>query len=101
MRLTVATWNVARPRVSTKRRNSLIADHIGRVEADVWILTETHDSVTPGPEHRSVSTNGLDRPGAPGERWVTIWTRLPVEPLPATSDPVRSVAARIRVAVAR
>jgi hypothetical protein len=95
MRLTLATWNLARPFKPGARRNSLIADHMGRVAADVWILTETHDSITPWPDLGGVSTNGSDRPSAPGERWVTLWTRFPLEPLPTTSDPVRSVAARI------
>ncbi len=33
--------------------------------------------------------------GEPGERWVTIWSRLPIEALPSLSDASRSVAARV------
>jgi len=29
------------------------------------------------------------------ERWTTIWSRFPIEPLALTSDPIRAVAARI------
>jgi endonuclease/exonuclease/phosphatase family metal-dependent hydrolase len=91
----VATWNVARPVPSARRRRKLVAGQIQAVEADVWVLTETHDDVEPGPEYRSASTSGADRASGPGERWVSIWSRFPIEPLPSTSDPVRAVAARI------
>jgi endonuclease/exonuclease/phosphatase family metal-dependent hydrolase len=49
----------------------------------------------PGTQFRSASTSGTDRPSEPGERWATIWSRFPIEPLAATSDPVRTVAARV------
>ncbi len=90
-----ATWNLARPVPSFRRRHALIADQIIRVAADIWVLTETHASITPGSGFGSASTTGTDRPGDPDERWATIWSRFPIEPLSLTSDPVRAVAVRI------
>lgn len=91
----VATWNVARPVPSARRRRELVAEQIRVIAADVWVLTETHDDVAPGPEYRSASTSGADRTSEPGERWVSVWSRFPVEPIPSTSDPVRAVTARV------
>ena len=91
----LATWNVARPVPSAARRRTLVIDQIRLVAADVWVLTETHDSVVPGSEFGAVSTRGSDRHGDPCERWSTIWSRFPIEPLSPTSDPIRAVAARV------
>ena len=38
-----------------------------------------------------------DRPEAPEENWTTIWSRFPIQPLAATSDPARSVSALVSV----
>ena len=91
----IATWNLQRPLLSNRRRQERIHEHLKRVDADIWVLTETHDVVIPGEDFKASSTEGFDRPSEPGERWVTIWSRFPAEPLSPTSDPVRSVAVRI------
>ena len=90
-----ATWNLGRPLPPDGRRVARIVHEIRRVGADIWVLTETHDLVTPGTDCSCVSTAGMDRPGEPGERWVSIWSRYSIEPLPETSDPMRAVAARV------
>ena len=61
----------------------------------MWVLTETHDSISPGPGFGRAATAGADRPGDSGERWTAIWSRFPIEALPPTSDPIRAVAARV------
>ena len=91
----VATWNLERPLPSNGRRVARIVEEIGRVGADIWVLTETHDVVSPGTSYSCVSTTGMDHPGEPGERWVTIWSHYGIEPLNETSDPMRAVAARV------
>lgn len=65
------------------------------IDADVWVLTETHDTLRPGRDFQGCSTTDPDRDSEPGERWVTIWSRLPIEALPSMSDASRSVAARV------
>jgi endonuclease/exonuclease/phosphatase family metal-dependent hydrolase len=91
-----ATWNLARVLPKHVERSAAIGAWLDRVDADVWVLTETHDSVSPGPGFSSVSTEHPDRAGEPGERWATVWSRLPIEPLPPTRDPARAVAAVVR-----
>lgn len=88
----IATWNVALP-VSEGRRKQLrvFTDRIG---ADVWVLTETHDSFTPGHQFSCSSAEGRDGRHRPGHRWVSIWSTCELEPLP-TSDAKRTVAARL------
>jgi endonuclease/exonuclease/phosphatase family metal-dependent hydrolase len=66
------------------------------VDADIWILTETHDSISPGPEYAYVSSSGCDRIQAEGESWVTIWSRLPVIETSPTSDEIRTACAIVR-----
>jgi endonuclease/exonuclease/phosphatase family protein len=91
--LKLATWNLELP-VSPRRREALRA-HTDREQADIWILTETHDSFTPGPTFTSHSSaprrDGLHEPE---HRWVTLWSRHPIEAL-FTSDVQRTAAARI------
>lgn len=90
--LKLATWNLALP-VSARRREAMRA-HTDCEQADIWVLTETHDSFTPGHPFSHSSAPGHDGLHAPEHRWVTLWSRYPLEPLP-TSDDERAAAARI------
>lgn len=90
----LATWNLELP-ASARHRDALLS-HIDREKADVWVFTETRDGFTPGHaffQHSSdEGRDGLD----PSElRWVTIWSRYPMEPL-ETGDPKRTAAALLR-----
>ena len=91
----VATWNLQRPASPMTARGRRLIDWLRQVDADIWVLTETHESVSPGPDFRSVMTTGADRTGRPGERWAMIWSRFAIEPVAEISDPVRAVCARI------
>ena len=91
----IATWNIQQPRLSETKRRKAVLDAIHSVQADVWILTETHDSISPGSNFASVSTEDADRLHKPGESWVTIWSRFPIERIAKTSDPSRSLVVRI------
>ncbi len=80
--LRIATWNVERPRDGWKIRP---AQHrrMDQVDADVWILTETRTSFSPGPGY-----HGLHTPPHPqrdvltgDERYVGIWSRWPLTPV--------------------
>ena len=91
MRLTVATWNVeyaAGPERNARRR-ALVKD----AEADVVVLTETHDELSLDGD-RAEST--AERAGArAGARWTTIWTRLDVRRRLPTADADRTVAVEL------
>jgi hypothetical protein len=93
MKLKIATWNVQLP-VSPRRRKEMRL-HTDREQADVWVLTETHDDFTPGDDYSPISSlAGRDGLHKPEHRWVTIWSKQPIERL-ATKDELRTAAARI------
>lgn len=90
----IATWNVDRPQKSQTRRDRL-GKEIQAMEADVWILTETHSSFSLKPDFECITTEESDPLHEPGEAWVAIWSRFPIERVASTADPARSVAVRI------
>ncbi|MES2641748.1 MAG: endonuclease/exonuclease/phosphatase family protein [Myxococcota bacterium] len=87
--LRIGTWNVqyaAGAEKNVGRRERLIAEN-----ADIWVLTETHDDLAL-PDHVAVST--VQRlTGRTGGRWTTIWSRFPVIERVVVVDAVRTVAA--------
>jgi len=89
----IATWNLRRPRSAKSPRALAILEWIHRIDADVWILTETHESISPGPNYSSVTTTGKDREQSDGEQWTMIWSRLPIVAAESTTDPIRTVCA--------
>jgi endonuclease/exonuclease/phosphatase family metal-dependent hydrolase len=73
----IATWNVGYG--VSPSRNSRIVAQMASVDADIWVLTETHDQLSPGNDYcamssapRPVTSRGV----RDGSRWATIWTRL-------------------------
>lgn len=91
----IATWNVERPRPSELTRRKRLLEAMQSIDADVWILTETHTSLAPGEDFTAVTTEKPNRIHESGETWVAIWSRFPIEPLARTSDPAHALAARI------
>ena len=91
----IATWNVQRPSASQSARCEGLTSWLRKVNADVWVLTETHSAVTPGEGFTLLSTTSSDRPARPGESWTAIWSRFPMSALGVSSDPARAVAARV------
>lgn len=92
----IATWNLERPTPRQVRRRARLDQWLTEIYADVWVLTETHDCVSPGDAFACVCTEETDRPGEPGERWTAIWSRHPIERVPLSNDPARCVAALVR-----
>ncbi len=88
--LRLGTWNLEYAAGAAKNVARLA--RLRAEDADVWVLTETHDQLDLAATHVPVST--VQRPtGRTGGRWATIWTRWPVlERLPV-EDPLRTVAA--------
>ena len=89
--LRVGTWNVQYARGVEKNRARL--DHLTSLNADVWVLTETHDDLDLSASHTAIHSE--QRYSTPGGRWTTIWTSLPVIETLSTGDPRRCVAARL------
>ena len=77
----IANWNLER--ASSAWRRDAIMKKIACVDADIWILTETRDSLTPGATHSCVASS---RSRALGERWISIWSRYPGVQRPTSDD---------------
>lgn len=90
--LKLGNWNVMLP-VASRRREAL-RQYTDLANADVWVLTETHDGFSPGHPYHHSSAAGRDGLHKTEHRWVTIWSGFPLEPL-VTSDLERTAAARI------
>ena len=91
----IANWNVARC-LPQQRRASEIHEHLSGVAADIYVLTETHESLVPRSTFRGVFSSEPDRPSEAGERWAAIWSASPLKRLDDyVSDPARCVAARL------
>jgi hypothetical protein len=94
----IATWNVDRVRPGNGARSERIRRAIAEVDADVWVLTETHPDFTPGEGFATaaVSASAPDRKGA--ECWVAIWVRRDwaSEEFTLSGQPERSAASLLR-----
>jgi hypothetical protein len=77
----IGAWNVdyAKPSELPRLRRTL-AKH----EADIWVLTETHDALRPRwmrsavcPQRRPDDASAVRF----GSRWVSVWSRFPISRL--------------------
>lgn len=91
----LATRNLERLGYPRRRSMAPPRAHMEAIDADVWVLTETVEDISPGAGYVGVGTTGSDRDQGTDEVWTKIWSRWPIEALPPTSDPVRCVAARV------
>lgn len=91
----IATWNLERamPQSAKAERQR---QWMTRIDADIWILTETHRDIAPGANYHSVACGLPDRPSTEGERWVQIWVRdsCAIASL-STSDEARTACALV------
>jgi len=77
--LRIGTWNVeyALGTEANARRRAVM----DACPADIWVLTETHDSLSPGPGFQPVHSDQRPYFGKSvkaGSRWVSIWSRYPI-----------------------
>ena len=91
----IATWNLRRLVAEASVRAKIILAEMHRVNADIWVLTETHDNIRPADSYESVASDTPDRTHSAGERWAMIWSRYPIERAITTSDASRAVAVRV------
>ena len=91
-RLRIGTWNVQYARgVDKNRRRRAVLD---RHDADIWVLTETHDDLDLTATHPHAVRTEPRYAGNPSAFWTTIWSRLPFLGALPTIDRNRTVAAR-------
>jgi hypothetical protein len=93
--ITVATWNLERPRAASWKKLPAIRAVFEAVDADVWILTESRVSLTPAHGYHALHSpiHRARRPDA-DERWVSIWSRWPISQVP-TREAFWSTTGRI------
>jgi hypothetical protein len=92
--LRIGTWNVE---YAYAKRLHALRDVLTRHDADIWILTETHDDLIPSAEHQPAHSRPRPQNARnirDGSRWVTIWSRLPIlSPVIHVKDQERTVCA--------
>jgi hypothetical protein len=89
----IATWNVACPATDGKRVRLL--EWIDRINADIWVLTNTDASLRPSARHAgvyTVSSNAEDGTGCSA-----IWSRYPLSAVEVSPDSAAAVAALVRL----
>lgn len=90
----IATWNLERVEPQSPRADRQ-KGWLWQIEADIWILTETDQAVSPGPDYGSISSDLPDYPARESERWIQIWVRDgDISPIP-TSDQARTACALV------
>ncbi len=93
----LATWNLERCRPGASAKAAQLLEWMGRIDADVWVLTETHRDFIPGTGYQLVaySADAPDRDAGCGECWVAIWSRRPAAPVSLSANLERVAAARV------
>src|SRR5579871_312771 len=76
----IATWNVESLRRLTPEREAAFHKAMAEVNADVWVLTETWTTFSPGTGYKllSQSTKAADLNRWPDRCWVSIWAKSPL-----------------------
>jgi len=94
----IATWNVERPKKSSKLKNQRIFDALNEINADILILTETNSLITPGEGYKPFSTSPLagsisekGEEYSEGENRVTIWSKYEMTRSFETYDSATSI----------
>ena len=80
MTIRLATWNLERVSPRAWRRAPAQQRRMAEVAADIWVLTETFVTRSPGDGFCGVfSPSHPERHPDPDERWTAIWSRWPIK----------------------
>jgi exonuclease III len=93
----IATWNLESINRLTPRREDEFHRTMKKIEADVWVLTETWTDFKPLPGYELVAQSSEARDLNPERRWVSIWARssLTYEQRTIQRQPDRMACCRI------
>ena len=91
----IGTWNLERPDPKDTVRNLARIEKIREIDADIWILTETHRVINLSATHHAAATAPSPRKPRPGEACATIWSRWPIVRRIDTSDPTEAVCVEV------
>jgi hypothetical protein len=81
--LRIATWNLDRSGIRRKSRIQPQLDKICEINADLWVLTETHSAIAL-PGYESLASERDPEYHEEGESCVTIWSRWPLREISAS-----------------
>jgi hypothetical protein len=97
----IATWNLNRCSFGSSARCAKLLEWMERVDADIWVLTETHQTFAPRSGYRLIahSADAPDRKFGRGECWVAVWSRLSAVPISLSANLERVAAAKVGEAV--
>ena len=90
----IATWNLERPKQNGWVKNNRQLNKIDEINADVWVLTETHSSIKLPDDFASLASSTYEGYRA-GESLSSIWTRWKVLRPIATFDSRWAVCAEV------
>lgn len=97
----IATWNVESLRRLAPEREAAFHRAMAGVDADVWVLTETWMTFSPGAGYRLVarSREADDLKPWPDRCWVSIWAKSPLvaKPQAVRRQPNRTACGRIEM----
>jgi hypothetical protein len=95
--LRIATWNLMDPPATGLRRKKLLS-MMKKIDTEVWVLTETHPSFSPGDDYNCISRSAaaLEPDCDSNKHWVAIWVKKPLMATSeTTSDTCRTACAKI------
>ncbi|MEI7685249.1 MAG: endonuclease/exonuclease/phosphatase family protein [Planctomycetota bacterium] len=76
----IATWNLQSDKPLHQEREALFRREINKVNADVWVHTETWKHFLPGEGYRLAAESSQAKDLTPADRrWVAIWVRSDFE----------------------
>jgi len=91
----IATWNVERPTPKQTLKNEARIEKIREINADIWILTETHEVIDLSATHYGAATKPSARKPRPGEYCAAVWSRWPALRRIETADPTEAVCVEV------
>lgn len=90
----IATWNLERPKQNGHSKNLRRIEKIREIDADLWVLTETHSAIALD-GYACLATPSQLGYHAKGESFATIWSRWPIRQAVPTIDPYFAVCAEV------
>ena len=91
----IATWNLNRlPKNSGKKQP--ILDQMDIISPDIWVLTETHESFSPGTDYTLIARTTSASDLTEEECWTAIWSKVPAELVEVRADSQRMTAMRTK-----
>ncbi len=90
----IGTWNLERPKLGARERNSARLKQIQAIEADLWVLTETSSAIAL-PGYSSHSTPPEIGYHSPGENYTTILSRWKIVRTIDTWNPIFSTCVEV------